>query len=58
MKVSRPTLRAFEGFGGVEGTASALHAAGIDPKQRAEQVPLERWLALGRLCGQAREPRD
>jgi len=49
--------RAFDPIGGV---VSALERASIDPKQRAERVPLESWLALAeqlRLCEQAVEQR-
>ena len=50
--------KAFEQEGGVVGL---LERAGIDPRQRAEQVPLDRWLALGQefaLCESAAESRD
>jgi 16S rRNA (adenine1518-N6/adenine1519-N6)-dimethyltransferase len=46
---------------GVGGARALLERAGVDPKLRAEQVPLDRWLALGQqfaLCEKAEEQRD
>jgi 16S rRNA (adenine1518-N6/adenine1519-N6)-dimethyltransferase len=43
------------------GPVAALERAGIDPRLRAERVPLDRWLALGRefrLCDESHEERD
>lgn len=56
--LSSASLEEFESSGGAR---TALERAGIDPKLRPQQVPLDRWLALGRqlkLCDRAEKPSE